>query len=380
MSEFGGFWSYSHADDAAEGGRIAQLARDVVAQYEMMTGDSISLFLDRDTLAWGDDWKLKIDSSLSSVAFFISILTPRYFQSVECRRELNFFARRATELGVKDLVLPILYVNVPKFNEDSPADPLISLVRTFQWEDWTDLRFATQDSSDYRRAVARLATRLADASVATENVAQSTPIIEAPSSPEDDAPGFFDLVANAEEAMPKWAENLQSIAEQIVILGDVMTEATTDIKDSDARGKGMAGRIRIFQDLATKLEDPSSQLEELGGQFTALLLDVDAGITAILDRIPEELTSSSVQVDEVHDFVDSITELTTASESGLSLLDDLISSLTPAEKSSRSLRPAMRKLRRALTLIAEGRDVMRTWARKINELDLPPSAIASHEA
>ena len=47
MSESQGFWSYVHADDLAEGERISQLARDNVAQFEMLTGEPISLFLDK---------------------------------------------------------------------------------------------------------------------------------------------------------------------------------------------------------------------------------------------------------------------------------------------------------------------------------------------
>src|SRR6266511_2403370 len=119
------FWSYAHRDDEAENGRIAGLARDVVAQYEMITGEMIELFLDTDSLEWGDEWRPKVDASLSSVAFFIPVLTPRYFQSVECRRELNFFARQATRLGVRELVMPILYVDVPACT--------MTLLLTRQW-------------------------------------------------------------------------------------------------------------------------------------------------------------------------------------------------------------------------------------------------------
>ena len=52
-----GFWSYVHKDDQADSGRIVQLAHDVTAQYEVITGETISLFLDRDSLDWGDNWR-----------------------------------------------------------------------------------------------------------------------------------------------------------------------------------------------------------------------------------------------------------------------------------------------------------------------------------
>jgi len=40
-----GFWSYVHADDDAERGRISQLAREVMAQYRLNTASELDLFL-----------------------------------------------------------------------------------------------------------------------------------------------------------------------------------------------------------------------------------------------------------------------------------------------------------------------------------------------
>jgi hypothetical protein len=48
MSESEGFWSYVHADDQAEGGRMSRLARDVRDQFQMLTGEPLDLFLDKD--------------------------------------------------------------------------------------------------------------------------------------------------------------------------------------------------------------------------------------------------------------------------------------------------------------------------------------------
>jgi len=53
--ELKGFWSYVHADDDADGGRVSRLAHDVAAQFEMLTGEKIDLFLDRDDIEWGED-------------------------------------------------------------------------------------------------------------------------------------------------------------------------------------------------------------------------------------------------------------------------------------------------------------------------------------
>ena len=55
MANSEGFWSYVHADDEAEGGRILRLARDVAGQFEMLTGEPLTLFLDKDAIKWSDN-------------------------------------------------------------------------------------------------------------------------------------------------------------------------------------------------------------------------------------------------------------------------------------------------------------------------------------
>ena len=70
-SSYRGFWSYVHEDDEAERGRISELAKDVVSQYKMRTGETIELFLDKDAIEWGNKWRKEIGDSLESVAFFI---------------------------------------------------------------------------------------------------------------------------------------------------------------------------------------------------------------------------------------------------------------------------------------------------------------------
>ena len=168
MAQITGFWSYVHADDDAEGGRIALLSRDVASQFGLMTGETIELFLDVESVKWGDAWRDRIDSSIAAGVFFIPILTPRYFMSPECRRELQLFARRATQLGARELVLPLLYMDVPGLREDDPADELMALVKSFQWEDWTEVGLSEPQSESYRRGVRKLATRLVEANAQAE--------------------------------------------------------------------------------------------------------------------------------------------------------------------------------------------------------------------
>ncbi len=248
MATLQGFWSYVHADDEAEGGRISRLAKDVKGQFEMLTGEALELFLDQDAIKWGDNWKDKIDSSLASVAFFIPVLTPRYFMSPECRRELQFFSRKATNLGIKELVLPLLYLDVAGLHDESPQDDLLAVVQAFQWDDWRELRFEETSSGNYRKAVARLAARIVEANRQVEGVdiaARVLEVEEGGSEGADESPGFIDRIAAAEDALPRLVETITAIGKDIELIGQTMQEATADIQGRENQGKGFAARLVV---------------------------------------------------------------------------------------------------------------------------------------
>lgn len=245
MAELKGFWSYVHADDEADKGRVSHLAQDVQAQFEMLTGEKIDLFFDKDAINWGENWRDRIDESLASVAFFIPVLTPRYFMSPECRRELQFFAQRAKNLGIEELVLPLLYLDVASLHDETPSDDLVALVKTFQWEDWRALRFSDIESGEYRRGVARLAQRLVEANRKAKgaNIADAALKAEPSGEDTDDSPGLLDRLAETEETFPLWQKTVEAIVREIELIGEIMQDAVADLEKSDAQGKGFAGRL-----------------------------------------------------------------------------------------------------------------------------------------
>lgn len=368
MAESQGFWSYVHADDDAESGRISRLARDVVDQFQMLTGESISLFLDKVAISWGDDWRKKIDSNLASIAFFIPVMTPRYFMSPECRHELQFFARRATSLGIKDLVLPLHYVDVPSLRDETIVDDLITLVRTFQWEDWRDLRFTDPSSEGYRRGVSRLATRLVDANRNAEGETVTDiahHIEETVDITVDDSPGLLDRLAKAEEALPKWKETLQAIGQDIELIGKIMHEGTADINRGDAHGKGFAARIVVARRIARQLVEPSERIWSSGNEYVSHLNDVDDGFRAIIEKAPSEIQENPSSKEELCTFFSAVRGLSAAAHEALQSVQGMINTIAPIEKMSRDLRPVLRRLRQGLTILVEAGKVTDEWVQLI---------------
>ena len=370
-----GFWSYVHKDDEAEGGRVTRLGRDVVAQYEVLTGDAIELFLDRDSLEWGDDWRPKVDGALSSIAFFIPVLTPRYFQRAECRRELNFFARRATRLGVRELVMPILYVDVPALHDDPPGDEAMALVKPFQYVPWTDLRFADVNSGEYRRAVSALAQRLVEANTAAErvDVAAAAATLETASNGEaaaDDEPGLVDRIAATEEAMPAWADTVALVGAEIEVIGKLMQGAVLDLEKTEKSARPMAARLTVLRQVAKGLREPADRLRQFGDDFTRQLHDVDDGVRLLIARASEEAAESAEATAAACAFFNAVRSMAEAAEKGLGALQGMIDSMRPIESMSRDLRPILRSLREGLTLMVEGRDVILQWVALMDDSSL----------
>lgn len=180
MPEIAGFWSYVHTDDENADGAIVRLADRVMNEYALLSGESLRLFVDRD-LEWGDEWKRRIDQALQETTFFIPVITPMYFKSEECRRELIKFKSAAEEFGVQQLLLPIYYVQVPEMEVDNPADKLMAFVKTVQRVDVRKVRLKNEHDSEHREIVNSLASRLLKIATETEALAAAPVPIESDS-------------------------------------------------------------------------------------------------------------------------------------------------------------------------------------------------------
>ena len=198
-----GFWSYAHEDDALDGGNILRLSRLIMEEYNLLSGEPLKLFVDRNDVGWGEEWRKRVNASLAETIFFIPIITPRYFTRPECRRELLEFSAKATMLGTEELILPIVYIEMPDMSAENP-DEAVALVARMQYVDWHINRLLEPSSREYRVATNALARRLIDVS---RKVAEIQFMHELKSDPEDDSvDGITDIVARIETLLPDWLD------------------------------------------------------------------------------------------------------------------------------------------------------------------------------
>ena len=160
------FLSYTHFDDEQNRGQLTILRKHLAAEVRTHTGQPFVIFQDRDSIGWGEQWEQRIDHVLSDEAtLLIPIVTPSFFTSEPCRKELRLFLERERRLGRNDLIRPIYYVDCPGLNRtsDQEGDELVKVIASRQNTDWRKLRHSSLTTKAARTKLAELAVQIRDA-------------------------------------------------------------------------------------------------------------------------------------------------------------------------------------------------------------------------
>lgn len=105
----------------------------------------ISIFYDKDTLEWGDDWKSKILEGVSKAEFAIIVISENYFGREWTEKELYELMNKQNKNGQK-IILPILHnITIKQLKEKYPAIAEIQALDSSKYTcDEIALKFAAQ--------------------------------------------------------------------------------------------------------------------------------------------------------------------------------------------------------------------------------------------
>jgi parallel beta-helix repeat protein len=158
---FAAFFSYVHADDEHDNGRLTAIRKWLEEEISAQTGETFEIFQDRDDIHWGHAWEERINGTLDNSTFLLAAITPRYLKSEYCRKEFERFTERERKLGRNDLILPLLYMDTPALS--NKGDSVAIAISSRQYADWRNLRFEPWTNPDVTKRLAQLAKMICDA-------------------------------------------------------------------------------------------------------------------------------------------------------------------------------------------------------------------------
>lgn len=367
MSGLNAFWSYVHKDNEAEKNRIRELAEDISEEFGIKTTEKVSNLFHDGEIPWGDNWRQVIDENLNNLAFCIPIITPRFFISQECRRELEYILNRAKEYGLTGILLPILYVDVPALFEEVPGDPLVLAIKTIQWKDWRKLRPKPRDSEEYKVAVIDIVDRLIDANKKIErrieNETRSTYVSKpslATQEPAEEKPGVLDSFVEMESNMDK----LPKMVEQFKIdMGKIQTIFTSENNSTQSK-LGLNASVRAAKKISVKLTPVVDRIVKTSQDYNNQIQIMDLGIQGLFDIIENQLNTKQPLPQAFTDLLKSISTSEPTLEEANIVLEEAVTQLTPYISISRDLRAPLRKLIMGLTIFSTALATSLDWSKR----------------
>lgn len=356
------FWSYTRRDDLAEAGKITELAHRIAEEYEMQTGDSIELFIDRDNIKWGEAFQDVISSKLSEVAFFVPVLTPNYFQSEACKKELSQFLEKTKEYGQSGIIAPILYVDFRGTIAEKAEPSLIDECIKLNWIDWTHLRLEEISSPPCRKAIATMAKRLVETNKELDEVSNENALVA--SNPFKDEPGLLERMADMENTLPEMAETLHQIGIKSGNIGSIMESFAH--KNFQGTQDSFARRLQLSRTLAIEINDPSEDLLETTSKYMTQMRVVDAGMQVFLPQLgASNLTADDKN--ELKPFAQSVIGFAESSRENKEELRQINEAVSAMNNLSRELKVPARRIEQAVRQISESIGITESWVQRMED-------------
>ena len=147
---YGGFLCYVRDDDKNDDYRITHLREQLEQEFTLLTGSSFDIFQDKRDLYAGDHWLHSVDRALQDSRLLIAVITPSFFNSDQCRREIEMF-RSLHPSRNSGRVIPLVYVDPGSvIPPDHPIRPIFTHT---QRVDVKDARFFDHGSANYRKEI-----------------------------------------------------------------------------------------------------------------------------------------------------------------------------------------------------------------------------------
>jgi hypothetical protein len=260
--------------------RLQELRDDLCAEYRILTGNELSLYMDCVGLAWGSQWDKELSASVDESSFFVPILTPTFFARQYCRKELTQFLGKIERQDAEYLLLPILYSYDPRW--ETTTDPLIDKVFQYQYEDWTELRCESRDSSCYRKAIKSMALRIVRSN--SELGFTRVGVTEKPSEM-NEAEDEHELQKRFDSVQDSYDNNLAEATSLLIAVGDcvksigsIAAEGNKQIECLTRSDANVDCGSLTIEKLSSQLWKPAKDYDEIANKLMVVVFNMDKEI------------------------------------------------------------------------------------------------------
>lgn len=328
------------------------------------SGRRLEIFLDHDSIGWGDDWRERIRESINTALVFIPIVTLQYLDRPLCREEVQLFVDGARKLGVTELFLPVVVLGHRQITEQS-TDPVAQLIARHQCMDLKQAVLQGTSSATWRATMLDLSEALV---LAVEKAERH--IVEQcgggtapggardaadPTSVDDAVPGLVELTEQIDVDSTRLVELMNEFAELMTKLQVVMASLTVELKGADqAKGRVVLGRVaESTSPIAQRVDEVGTEMEmitaRVDGAFrSAWALAVESGHESFKNSLRQSvLGSDASNFSGLAEVVDMMT--------------DILNQMKGVEVISVPMRTALRPLRKGLTSVRSAVSTVQAW-------------------
>jgi hypothetical protein len=346
------FFSYHRRDNDVFLQVVDRLKEELAGRFEASTGRQLEIFVDRDSIGWGEDWRTKIRESVLGATFFVPIITMRYFTSDACMEELTTFYENAKQLGVTDLVLPIVLAGSKNITSDHPLEE-VRLVERLNYRPIEDEWALGYESPQWIRAVNRMIDDLAAALVTAEDalsVREQTVTADPEEASETDA-DFGSLT----EEIQSSTETMQEAFASMTALGTILQEATSNV----AAAPGNAQRSSALVVGSKRIGVAAVDFSHKASAFQLTVAATDARVRAVIGELRSiELPQAQEQLAILEKPLREFPDLT----GHLASIDEAVGGLRVASMATVSMRKALQPAISAMQSMRIGLTTAQSWA------------------
>lgn len=251
------FVSYTHDDNNSVYGGLLELVKKIADQYEMKTGETLSIFTDRD-LKWGQSWESVLMSELETTAFLLSFVSPRYLKSSACREEVERFATAAEKASYK-AILPVLIQAIPQALQQ---DSLWKKLQSYQYEEVsvTDLRSENRQVLD--EVADKISTSLQHTVESRQKLAAATAALQTRQKPDEPQTRMTleEILEGIQEVSETFNADAETFGKELATLGDQLNQSIEAITVGEFKPAIIAKHARILDPQADHVEHAASKL------------------------------------------------------------------------------------------------------------------------